>query len=351
MTDTLGAPNAPTSYQPIPYRVDADETVTCPRCQLMNDSDASYCDQCGSELAGATVKVGGVTVDGFTPEPYDPEDDETVQCPSCQKLNDPDARFCDQCGVGLVGRPDVNAEAVSPDEMARSKLLAPRDSVVRNVTFEAEPSNGQTLEGYAAVFDDLADIESWEGKFSERMVQGAFTKTINERRPPMMFDHGRHPLIGTMPIGTIGVLREDSHGLYVRAKLSDNWLVQPVRDAIRDGAITGMSVRMNIVKDDWARRADASVERSIKEVALIELGPVVFPAYENTEVSVRSREVATALTDPELRADLARIFASGTDLASAAAVGTEPGARHSTRSHTHRRATIARVLNKELDPQ
>jgi hypothetical protein len=35
------------------------------------------------------------------PAPYHQDPDETVQCPACQKYNDTDARYCDQCGAKL----------------------------------------------------------------------------------------------------------------------------------------------------------------------------------------------------------------------------------------------------------
>jgi hypothetical protein len=74
---------------------------------------------------------------------------------------------------------------------------------------------------------------------------------------------------------------------------------------------------MNVVKEGWSAGGDRTAQRSVKEVALIELGPVPFPAYEGTSVSTRSREVCTALSDPEVRSEVARIIASGTDLSAA----------------------------------
>jgi hypothetical protein len=91
--------------------------------------------------------------------------------------------------------------------------------------------------------------------------------------------------------------------LFVRARLSDNWMVQPVRDAIRDGAITGMSFRFRVISDEWGTDADGGETRTIKEVELLELGPVVFPAYEQTSVAVRS---LVGALDDETRAELTR---------------------------------------------
>lgn len=174
-------------------------------------------------------------------------------------------------------------------------------------------NDGLTLEGYAAVFDEKTEIDSWEGAFVETIRKGAFRKTIRERTPVLQFDHGRHPLVGSIPIGRIAQLREDDQGLYVQARLSDNWLIEPVRNAIRDESINGMSFRFEVIRDEWRDNAgkllkagelsellwDAGergpLERTLVEVKVRELGPVVFPQYEGTSVSVRAREVAETI--------------------------------------------------------
>lgn len=199
------------------------------------------------------------------------------------------------------------------------QLDAPSDGLVRSVAFRAQPSeDGLTLEGYGAVFNADTVIDSWEGRFRERIAPGAFKRTLGQRMPVLQFDHGQHPLIGSLPIGVIRSIREDEHGLKVKARLADNWLVEPVRDAIRDGAITGMSFRFRVIDDEWQRTGKDMPTRTIKEVELYEVGPVVFPAYEQTSVGVRSRAALDALNDPEVRAEIARLLASGTDVTSLA---------------------------------
>ena len=222
---------------------------------------------------------------------------------------------------------------------------APVDDLTRCVEFRAEPSDdGLTLEGYAAVFNSETTIDSWEGTFDERIAKGAFAKTIRDGRPVLQFDHGNHPLVGSLPIGVIKTLREDDHGLFVRARLSDNWLVQPVRDAIRDGAITGMSFRFAVVRDSWKAREPRSL-RTIQEVKLFEAGPVVFPAYAATSVGVRSRAVLTALNDPDVRAEIARALLNGTmpDEDIAAALADEPAIGHSEQSSAGLHPSVARA--------
>ncbi len=193
-------------------------------------------------------------------------------------------------------------------------MSAPIDNLTRSFAFELDRASsdgdGLTLEGYAAVFDQETVIDSWEGKFVEKIARGAFKKSMRENTPVIQFDHGRHPLVGSIPLGSIETLREDAHGLFVKARLHDNWLVQPVRDAIQSGSVDGMSFRFSIVKESLADPANAKAlpVRTIQEVKLYELGPVVFPAYTGTSVGVRSQDLAALLADPDVRADLARLL-------------------------------------------
>jgi HK97 family phage prohead protease len=197
--------------------------------------------------------------------------------------------------------------------------------LTRSVSFtvtraaEEEAGDGLTLEGYAAVFGQWTEIDSWEGMFREQFKRGAFRKTLRERAVLMQYDHGRHPLIGSIPVGTYDRLTEEDAGLHVVGRLSDNWLIEPVRDAIRDGGVTGMSIRFSVVRDEWRDNKGKLVkpeelmellwmpgergplERTVTEAKLVEAGPVAWPAYEGTSVGVRARSAAADLLSDEDR--------------------------------------------------
>lgn len=49
----------------------------------------------------------------YQPQPYEREDGENTLCPACGKYNDDDAQYCDQCGIMLAGRDDVQG---APDD-------------------------------------------------------------------------------------------------------------------------------------------------------------------------------------------------------------------------------------------
>jgi HK97 family phage prohead protease len=182
---------------------------------------------------------------------------------------------------------DISEDNASP---------AADDYLVRSVPFElttADAGDGLTLEGYAAVFNRKALIKDWDGEFEEQIAPGAFTESLARKMPVLMFEHGKHPLIGSMPLGVIDPerTREDGKGLFISARLSDNWLIQPVRDAVRDGAVTGMSFRFPAPADEdqrWVKRSGRPDLRTLLRLDVPELGPVVFPAYEPTTAAVRS---------------------------------------------------------------
>jgi HK97 family phage prohead protease len=187
----------------------------------------------------------------------------------------------------------------------------------RSVRFDASTdTDGHTLEGYAAVFDSPTVINSWEGHFVEVIERGAFARTIRGR-PVLQFDHGSHPLFGSMPVGVIEELREDDKGLYVRAALHSGAFFEPLREAIASGSIDGMSFRFTIPED--GQTVDTSGElpvHTLTDLDVQELGPVVWPAYKETTVGVRAKELAQIITsDEEIRTELFRalLFAKPSD--------------------------------------
>jgi HK97 family phage prohead protease len=171
---------------------------------------------------------------------------------------------------------------------------APADGEYRTVPFDVASAeangDGLTFEGYAAVYNSPTRIAGWDEDFDEQIAPGAFRAVADGAYPVLMFDHGKHPLIGTMPLGRITDAREDPAGLFITARLTDNWLIQPVRDAVRDRALTGMSFRFTVDDEGetWMDRSGDVPLRTLTSVSVPELGPVVFPAYEPTTASVRS---------------------------------------------------------------
>lgn len=186
---------------------------------------------------------------------------------------------------------------------------------VRSFGFETRASgDGRTLEGHAAVFNTPTRIRDLYGDFDEVIHPGAFTRSLAGRTPVMQFDHGKDPRVGSVPIGAIDDIHEDGTGLYVRAQLFDNPVVEPVRQAIAGGAIKGMSFRFQVPDggDTWQKRSGGVDQRDVYDTDTSEVGPVVFPAYDTTSVTVRSM---LAQLDPQEHRSLIRELAAELRLA------------------------------------
>lgn len=208
-----------------------------------------------------------------------------------------------------------------------------RDDLSRSVPFTLlradsdERGDGLTIEGYGAVFNSVTEIDSWEGSFEEELLPGAFKKSLRERTPKMQFDHGHHPLLGSLPLGRWNTAEENAKGLRLVGRFTDNWLTQPFRDAIADGAVEGMSFRFSVVREQWFDKDGKKlsddelldmlwrgsgdrgpIRRKLLEVKVSEAGPVTWPAYEETSVGVRSRTLTidlARLREPSQRRALA----------------------------------------------
>jgi HK97 family phage prohead protease len=163
--------------------------------------------------------------------------------------------------------------------------------------------DGRNLAGYAAVWNSPTLIREMGIKFREQVAPGAFAESLARRMPKIQYNHGRDPKVGTLPIGAMTSAREDSHGLYVAARLFTSEAAEAVREAIAAGAISGMSFAFRVTAEEWTDSTGRAVDaeraidrlyrgedmlRTLRAVELYEAGPVLNPAYEATSVDVRA---------------------------------------------------------------
>lgn len=185
----------------------------------------------------------------------------------------------------------MTAQAIT---VPNQRINAPRQDVSRAVPFEVtsftDIPTGYRFEGYAMMWDMPARINSWEGEFDETIKRSAPRKSIKERTPVMQFDHGRHPRFGSIPLGNFVDIREDAQGLRTIGELHRDEFWSPLHEALRSGSIKGMSFRFDVVKEKWGVNGEGIQTRDLVEIKIMEMGPVVFPAYNETTASIRSRE-------------------------------------------------------------
>lgn len=184
----------------------------------------------------------------------------------------------------------------------RRLSLSAAAAEIRQTRDDDDAQAAERFRGYAAVFNSRTAIGNplrWG--FYEQIADGAFTKTLAEGDARMLIDHDSYYVVSRASAGTLD-LAQDKRGLSVDSALdTDLSYVRDLQANLRNGNVTGMSFGFYVVKDDWETEKietsdgqTAEVEvRTIREVKLIEVSAVTFPAYEDTDAALR--HVATAL--------------------------------------------------------
>ena len=142
----------------------------------------------------------------------------------------------------------------------------------------------RTAVGYAAVYNSVADIG---GYFNEQIAPGAFDATLGGDIRAL-FDHNSAHVLGRTTAGTLR-LASDSHGLAVEIDMPDTALARDLAVSMTRGDISGMSFGFNVTKQTWDESGPV-ILRTIEAVELFEVSIVTFPAYDATDVAVRSLE-------------------------------------------------------------
>lgn len=223
------------------------------------------------------------------------------QCPSSRpwaviKDDDGEVEGCHASEAAAKKQMAALYASEEDDDMGRS--IEWRSAEQWDADFELRTEgDGQTLVGYAALFDVPSLPIRHVG--IEVIRPGAFTNTLQQRPDiTLRFQHDMR----TLPLArtTSGTLRlaEDERGLRVDADLPDNEWGRPIRDAIARRDITGMSFGFMPI------RTSPLVDppgRMVHEVRLVEVSVVDYPAYPATSVVVRDMAEAADIPEDELR--------------------------------------------------
>lgn len=144
------------------------------------------------------------------------------------------------------------------------------------------------LRGYALVFNRLSDDL---GGFREQIAPEFVARTLREGLDVRaLFNHESSAVLGRTKAGTLE-LRADAHGLAVTIDPPDPPEPPNLLESISRGDISGMSFAFRTLEDNWDFKSDPPI-RTLLDGTIREVSIVVFPAYPDTEVAVRSLQEA-----------------------------------------------------------
>jgi HK97 family phage prohead protease len=182
--------------------------------------------------------------------------------------------------------------------------------------------DGRTVEAFAAVFDQQAEISDHEGHYIEEIDRSAFNRAIDHARASrgglpgaikVLYNHGM-TIQGTpserfsVPIGVPVEVRAEARGLLTRTRYSETPLADEILESVRAGSITSQSFTGRIIRsapqlargDKYRpRRGELTVVRRT-ELGFREYGPVLWPAYSGAEIlGVRMSTPGSWSPDPD----------------------------------------------------
>lgn len=148
---------------------------------------------------------------------------------------------------------------------------------------EAARDNKRKIFGYAAVYDKISRPL---GGFQEIVGRSAFNKSRADGFPGVVarFNHDSNQLLGTTEARTL-ILTADDNGLEYEVDPPQH--LPLVRELIERGDVRKSSFAFRTVQDEWSTTDGGYPLRTLTEVQLVDVAPVVDPAYTATTAGVR----------------------------------------------------------------
>lgn len=149
----------------------------------------------------------------------------------------------------------------------------------------------RTITGYAAKFDTWSEpIMGW---FREKIAPGAFEE-CDLSDVIMCFNHRDDAILARTISGTLQ-LEVDDIGLHFSFEAPNTSCGNDMVELVRRGDISKCSFRFGVTQDEWIyadkqNGLETDERTSLKFSRVVDVALVVFPAYPDTEASVRHLE-------------------------------------------------------------
>ncbi|GGU49007.1 HK97 family phage prohead protease [Streptomyces violascens] len=168
----------------------------------------------------------------------------------------------------------------------------------RNLALPAEvraEGDAVTMRGYAYRFNELSHNL---GGFRERIIPGAGADALRANDVLATFNHDMNHVLGRASSGTLRS-GEDAEGGWYEIDLPNTTTGRDLAELLKRGDVRGSSFTFSV--NDGGQRVHDELDeetglpiREITSMNVVELGPVLNPAYPTTDAGL-SRSIALAL--------------------------------------------------------
>lgn len=153
-----------------------------------------------------------------------------------------------------------------------------------------ESENGiRTISGYAVKWEMKSVTMGYWRRFKEQFIKGAFAESLTSDDQRALWSHDSSQVLGRTKNGTLRLF-EDDIGLRFELDLPNTTLGNDAYETIKRGDVDGVSFGFSMLKEEWDETDRDNIIRSISKAKLLEISPVAFPAYPDSQVSARSED-------------------------------------------------------------
>lgn len=163
-----------------------------------------------------------------------------------------------------------------------------------------EDESGRTLHGYAVKWEMKSQTLGYWRRFKEQFRKGAFAESLTNDDQRALWSHDPSKVLGRTKNGSLRLF-EDNIGLRFELDLPNTTLGNDAYETIKRGDVDGVSFGFVMQKEEWDESDLDNVVRTITKAKLLEISPVAFPAYPDSQVSARSHDPYKAHYDERIR--------------------------------------------------
>lgn len=155
-----------------------------------------------------------------------------------------------------------------------------------NITRATDTQDEKIIDGYFALYEQ--ETELYPGCL-EIITKGAFDG-FAKRDVKALWNHETRLVLGTTSNVTLE-LKSDDKGLYGRIVIPNTSYANDLYELLVRGDVGQCSFGADFIKESYEELADGSHRWRVEEIDLWEVSVVTFPAYENTSVMARKKQV------------------------------------------------------------
>ena len=190
----------------------------------------------------------------------------------------------------------------------------PPDLVVE----EREGVETKFISGTAVFYNQLSNSlylyrDGETVKFREQFSPGAFDEVINDDIIAY-FNHNPDLILGRTSSGTLKVW-SDEVGLHYKLEVPDTTVGRDLSISMKRNDVRHSSFSFGIKEDKWSRDEQGDNIRTVSKTSiLVDVSPVVRPAYPQTLSQLAQRSLDSFLTELSKPEEEARAIALETDI-------------------------------------